>query len=579
VLSPTCGRYFWLNCMHRVIFIASIFYFLPCLLLADNLHVAGINFHVDEIIPVDDSHSQVTVFGETRIVANTRIEDFVLEHYLRDLSNLTRFSPALLFGFVRESWVDQKSERAALGLNAALLHPQLDLADFRLFFDEISQTEGFYRLFQKTLEARSAGDISDQIVNRMVYEISLKNPEWILRNPLAASVVQKTSYTNFLRTLFMEAVERDDIETVESMIEALSSLHAADDERLIEFRLALERYNLLSQMGEDEMMEVWYPDPEEGRRRELVARVSSTVALRRLQIAAESMLEQGNAQRALQILARMDLSLRTPTTHDLVFRALQRLPLSEDSIVLEPSVAALLSFLSINDERIRLRYSEFLERQIYWLLEQGKVLRSEYYFNQLLVLRPDPNSHNDRLRLKEAITWAALGRYDNTERILSNIRSSPGLHDRVQLFRFGYYIDLNFLILLIGIPLIVAFSSYLYWKSRPVKNQITTDELSDLEYEEVENGAETPAAFSLLKINRALNPRMQEYRKLLSVFGLGADSSLQQIKAAYRTKIKEVHPDLQFNNLDSKGSESFIQIKKDYERIVELRTMLGFGRE
>jgi len=565
--------------MYRFIFVAFIACVLPCQLLADNLHVAGINFHVDEILPVDDSHSQVTVFGKTRIVANTRIEDFVLEHYLRDLSNLTRFSPTLLFGFVTESWTDQKSERAALGLNAALLHPDLDPADFNLFFDQISKTEEFYKLFQKTLEARPAGEIPEQIVNRMVYEISLEDPDWVLRDPLSSGIVQRAGYTSFLRTLFMEAVERDNAETLQAMVEALSSLYPDDDGRVTEFRLALERYNLLSQMGEGEMLEVWYPDSDQGRPRELVARVSSTVALRRLQIAAENMLEQGNAERAIQILSRMDLSLRTPTTHDLVFKALQRLPLSEDSIVLEPSVAALLSFLSINDERIRLRYSDFLERQIYWLLSQGKVLRSEYYFNQLLVLRPDPNIHNDRLRLKEATTWAALGRFDNTERILSNVSSSTGLHDRFQLFRYGYYIDLNILILLIGIPLILVFSSYLYWKSRPVENQIAFDELSNLEYEEVENGAEKPAAFSLLKINRALNPRMQEYRKLLSIFGLEADSSLQQIKAAYRARIKEVHPDLQFNNLESKGSESFIQIKKDYERVLELRTMLGFGKE
>jgi|GEM_PF-5085000 len=562
----------------RLKIVILIIWLFPTLLLADSLTVSGLTFHVDELIEIDPEHTQVTVFGKTRIVSNSKVEDFVTGHYLNDLSHLDRFSSDAILNFSLESWKAGKIERAALGLNAAFLHPSFDTTDFEGFLEELSTNGDFYNLFQRVFSEDTATQIPQVIQYRMIYEISTAEPDWVLRTPLGLKILQQADYFGFLRKLFMEAVVAHDQSMMEELVASLSSLLPKEDERLTEFKLALDRYLLLSEMDEGEMLEVWYPVGEREGTRELVSRVSATVAVSRLHNTAESVLDEGNAQRALQLLSRIDFSLRTPTTHELVFRALQRLPLSTESVVLEPSVATLLSFISSKDERVRLRYTDFLERQIRWLLDRGMVLRSEYYFNQLLALRPDPNRFNDYLRIKEAVTWAALDRRDNAEIILSNLSTSPGLGHRFQLFRYGYYIDLNLLVLLIGIPIILISSVYLYWKSRPSYQAVYNDELEDVEFEELAEG-EKQAAFSLLKVNRALNPRMQEYRKLLALFGMGPDPSFKDIKAAYRSRIKKVHPDLQFDNVDSKGSESFIEIKRDYERIIELRKMLGFGKE
>src|SRR5690606_21243528 len=108
-----------------IIFIVLLLTVYPYLGEAESVHISGLTFHVDELIPVDDGHSQVTVFGVTRIVANQKVNEFIVQHYLKDTSHITRFSSEALLEFVSKSWQAGAQDRAVLGLNAALRHPDV----------------------------------------------------------------------------------------------------------------------------------------------------------------------------------------------------------------------------------------------------------------------------------------------------------------------------------------------------------------------------------------------------------------------------------------------------------------------
>jgi curved DNA-binding protein CbpA len=69
---------------------------------------------------------------------------------------------------------------------------------------------------------------------------------------------------------------------------------------------------------------------------------------------------------------------------------------------------------------------------------------------------------------------------------------------------------------------------------------------------------------------------MHEYVGLLRKFDLGPEANMKVIKAAYRSAVKEVHPDLHDDSVDDKAAELFRALNERYERILELRKSLGY---
>ena len=66
-----------------------------------------------------------------------------------------------------------------------------------------------------------------------------------------------------------------------------------------------------------------------------------------------------------------------------------------------------------------------------------------------------------------------------------------------------------------------------------------------------------------------------EYTTLLTSFGLDDTASENQIKAAYRQKMKELHPDTGAAQSEE-VAQQFRELKKNYDRIIELKKRM-FG--
>jgi DnaJ-domain-containing protein 1 len=64
-----------------------------------------------------------------------------------------------------------------------------------------------------------------------------------------------------------------------------------------------------------------------------------------------------------------------------------------------------------------------------------------------------------------------------------------------------------------------------------------------------------------------------EYISAVYELGLSADASMKEIKAAYRSKMKGIHPDAVQSQQRDTGE--FIHVKQVYERIIALRKELG----
>jgi hypothetical protein len=393
-------------------------------------------------------------------------------------------------------------------------------------------------------------------------------------NAMGAVLTHANALKKKLEGAYIERIRARDDAGARTVVDAAQQLFGPDDElyralrtveeRIERFTAAIERDDLA---GIEAVMQA--VDQSGMMREQLRARMIDGVHeyVRRL-------LDRKQPVRALEILSALDLSLRTPSTSELLQRTLTALAADNTAAFLAPRPRRFITLLARLDPSMRDWVAQLLEDKIRDDLKRAGTNEGEALFELLLAVRADPSARNDALRIEQVLTYLANDKNDAAQQRLAEIRSGLRFDQYVTLMQAGMYGRWWIVIVAAMIPLVVGLLLLARrWRGL---GDIRIAEAKEVRRKSTQHvsAAESAPRFTVLKRQTAINPYLDEYSRCLSIFELRPDSSLQLIKNTYRQAVKKFHPDRQTQE-GNEVSTQFIEMTQTYHRILELRRKMG----
>jgi DnaJ-domain-containing protein 1 len=365
--------------------------------------------------------------------------------------------------------------------------------------------------------------------------------------------------------------------TSEDVLRATLELYGAESNRESDLKVAADRignFSLASSGGDvgryESAFQVLAADPL--MRGAIVAATPGLV--RRF---AEKALERGDGASAIQVLLLLPIEQRSPFSHEIVTQALGVIDPRHSHLFTEPKIQQMMWAYANKDALIKDRYLDFLERAIEELGEEGDISQGSMLIANVRELRPDPSSSNDSLRFMLATLAAEQGKWKSAEGIMNGAKTKiPWSLKLSFFFRRHTFFLITPIILLLGL----VFMRLERRKARqepsrkrdprqsssgPGPSEDTVDPIRD------DDDFEGQRIESLHRLSRSMHDgrSLEEYDRLLLAFGLKREANSHDIKQAYRQAVKSCHPDRN-PNADKAMNDEFIEMTKQYERLLEL---------
>jgi hypothetical protein len=542
--------------------------------LAEPVTIHGTDFGVDQLSEIDSDTLKIKLFGEERIIRKDVLDDYVLHQYFLRV-NKGSLKPEIIFRFIQASLKVKDVERAGQGFRALLAHPDLKEQALVKYVEELAVAKHALALFKIMLSGAEDIKANPKVLAAIMFFAGLEDLNWVRSRGIRYVYLYGDQVRGYFDGRFYEAAGAGDFGAVEQIVKLESGLLGNDDSQCERHRLVMNKLRQgLEAIGRGESEGI-YPIRDLAGKDRAFAQVVPGLITKVVHREAERSLAQQQNERALRILALVEKDWRTPTTHVLAKEALGGAQAAKRNVIEDKDLHAFLGFLAGKDESLKKSYLQFLERQTLFLCGYGEPSAVGAYMRHLLTMRPDPDSENDNLRLKQALVLARKGLRAEARQKLGEIQTGISLKDRIRVLLAGIYLGPYVAALLVGILLLSLWGvRRMSRHERPSgagARRISSSE-------SVSGDEETPAMPLFTSGGRGLDPRRQEYAACLRRLGLEGGVSLRAIKAAYRNAVKEAHPDMGISE-SSRDSDKFIEINAAYERAIELRRELGIMDE
>ncbi len=545
-------------------------------LWAEEVVVSGLKFEVESIVPVDAENIKLTIEGSSLIIPKQRLEDHLLEYFLTDQDYSSKIDVKKLESFVLESLRAKLVTRAQLAILALFSASKWKAKHFEIFFEtlpaEIERNVVLDLFRALILEMQSEAEGKAWLAYP-IFQVGLEDTDWLRLHATTTVYLLAAEVKALVQKEFSVALGENDLKRTDSMLRMLRDLFGREDALYKKFRLAQSRIVEVKELLENKKVELISPwiqgiksDPE-------LFNLLGAAAFDILQQQAGLYLQAGRADLALRVLTWIDVQKRTPNAHKLVLNLLSALTSEQRAILADPTITETLRSYANNDRAVLEVYQNLLAQQLRSLLAQDKPRESEVYFDELTQLKPQDLDLLDDLRIEQALVYARLGFNGIARKKLKQVSGLIGLFDRVRFAMLGLYSH-NAMRLVLIFSILTFGSAWFLVRHRRMESEQEKPKTAGASWDDEARDSPQHVVFSGL--GRGRDPRREEYAVCLRVLGVASDSSLKQIKSAYRSKVKEAHPDSQSGVSDT-ASDRFIQITSAYERALELRTELNIS--
>lgn len=545
----------------------------PLPLLADERVIEGLAFEVDEISSVDSQNSRVVLFGTPRIVPNAQVDQEVLAGYVAHPSALARYSVRSLEQLTTTALQQNRPALAAWGLLGILQREEVTPERGEQIVQELANISGSEECFALLLQNAGLPERQRPAIISMLAVEVVRHPQRVREHHMGRVLRLSVPLKQRLHTDFINALKLRDDTRANQLAQTIGDFFGNDDPLYRQLRLVDERLGRFQRALEN--------DDLEGMEIVMQAEVADEQLNAQLRVRyvegihefSRRLLEKRQPVRVLNILSTLDLSLRTPSTHELLQRTLGALRMEEAAAILAPRQRRFLTLLSRFDAGVRESAARLIEQMLRVRMAAKQIEEIEVLFELLLAVRPDPNAANDRLRVDQVLLYMETQRENLARARLSEIRSSLSIGEYLRLLQGGLYGRWWVVVLMALLPVMLG-SLFLIRRQRR-----EAEDLRRQENAESENTAETghmrgSPRFNVLKRQTVINPYLEEYARCLEIFELRPESSLQVIKTAYRQAVKKFHPDRQLKG-NEEIPQTFIDLTQTYQRILDLRKKMG----
>lgn len=275
---------------------------------------------------------------------------------------------------------------------------------------------------------------------------------------------------------------------------------------------------------------------------------------------------------ALEQLSRLPFEERSSKTHLQLVVALRELPTSDWSVLLDPGVRPALRRYLVKDEEI---YSQWVstQRRIILTLVAESTVESAHRLADT-VRREEPEIAAQVLSpVAPAIVGGYLdqGNVARAAQVVAEMLPHPPFILRLQLLVAGWGTSLT---QLAGIAFSLGLLGLLWRRGRrPASGEcadaqgVGLEQSGSVPHEEHRENEARPCG--VRGASNEQEPFSAEYVAALQVFGLQPGATLPQIKNAYRSAVKQYHPDLKRDG-SQEDTALFIRLTSEYERLLEL---------
>lgn len=573
---------------------------------AQSMIICGVNFRADSVTAVDNSNVEVTVDGASKIVAAGAVEEALMALYFQPGARGSRLGSHIIEKMTAECLSDGKFNHLAIVLPFFFGQSDLDEFSARDLIEKMSAVPAGVEALRAallTLRDRPPEYAKFQshpaTVVALLFQLGERDPKWTRANFGSLILRNSDVFKSYALDRFARSVEALKEPAIRSIVVTLEELLGDDDPTYRSLHMLSDRVTVAMNINPADSVDALYPLVEASRGDELAARTLYPLVSAKIHQAAALAIEQGEGGRALTMLATLDLTKRTPRTHALVKDALARTPTNDATLLRSVEVELMLSSMSAKDQEIRRAYIALILRQILAALREGDIPRSDAFMARLLQVRPDPSAGNDAIRIETALVYLELGDRGLALDRLSEVRMGISLGDRLRLGMAGLYVNRYLAIFFLVAPLV-----YVVWFLFVELRRFRADRLAqhsarvsphasaaasapfvdeETSVEEGRNAATEAKLFTQTGLQKPTDPRLDEYEQCLAVLALNPKATLKEIKSTYRALVKGIHPDTQKFDEGGVGrgraSNRFIELTQAYDRVLELRRVLGMERE
>lgn len=573
-------------------------FFAPLLSFAEDTRViSGLMFRLDKYESIDEGAVQVVIGGNSKIVPEDMADEYIIKLAFQNPDWDAEFEVSDLFNFIRESLILDESNRAANALSAVLDRDDVEIKKLLKFLREFLQNHGALTVVRNSLRVLSMENRAPEPLITAVVFLGMYDTEWVQSHLLRYAYVHRKAIIQEIQGRFQDAIAEQDFSAAQRLVLINRALFGESDDHYRQLHMIYTKLRLARDAMSDGEVEQLFPLVSLSQSSDFMRKFLTPILRTAFHSEAENEITNGNGSRAIAILARIPKSDQTPLTIELTRTALRMLKTNTESVIFDPQVESMLRDLADADPLILERYENYLIRQINFFLKTRRVNQVDPFLIRLREYRPDPNRENDEVRLQQAMMLKDMGHTEAARRKIEEMYTGVGLSNFIYLLHSGFYFDLNWLLLVILGPVAVLLGHRILLRRARIEDEDEDydDDIEEDEYispeergEEIyhadgfddelaEDGTLTRKAkegFSYLQRKTGLSPKMHEYTNLMRRLRLEPDADLKEIKATYRTAVKECHPDLAEGH-DQAAAEEFRIINETYEAIIRLRKELG----
>lgn len=575
-------------------------------LAAESVIIHSVPFKVEEATALSAAEVRVSVGGETKIIPRDRLQDVVVELTFASGGPANAMDPERIGEFIRNSLENGSINYAGRALPFYLSSPRLDVLAARDALEEWSRLPGAVEALKSALLAiRADGETFSEfrerpeLVSVLLFSIGLKEGIWLRSNGFRWIFAFSESFRGYVIERLERAVLENDRSLTELIPVVVRDLLGDEDPFYLSIRLLSERVVQVMSFKVGDPVAPLYPLADAGRRDPETQRILYPLLSQTLHRIAETYLQQGRHAESLMVIAQTDVSKRTARTHRILLEGLSGASPDNIELVRDQAVETMLTTIALRDAEVRTRYEEMLESHIAYATANGLVSQGRLLLARMLKIRTDPDPANDDIRIQLALSELRQGNREGALGHLAGVRLGIPMVDRLKLGLAGLYVSRWVAFFCIVVPLI-----YVIWfavvELRRLRAMRIRDErarqsarVGRAHQERMFDGSPNEAGgdttenkdkereikfFTQGKINRPTDPRLIEYGQCLETLGVPASASIRDIKGAYRSLVKHLHPDRLKEN-KGLASDRFIQLTQAYDRALELRKVIGLEGE
>ena len=530
--------------------------------------VLGHAFEVDALEPVGRGASRLILFGEQKIVPNEVVPLRIVQGYYHRGTLIDGFSPETVTPFIRRALAEAQTEIAYLTFRSLLVDKRVTPEELDTKLDELVGVKGIDAVFQRTIEEEGVTFSSPQIVSRTLFELAKQNPQWVRGHALRGVLLYKDDIRASIKDGLRDAIKDSDEAAFEQTLAVERELFVdggpAHDSLLT---VSQSAWRLSQTLRGAASFDEFVTAREAVKSDALMAEFLADAVRVAAQQGAQRALDAKQPERALEYLSRLGASSRSPLTYELLGKTLRDIQPTRDSPLYRQDVLDFLRTMVGGDSQLVVPARQALKSHLAFAVEQGLGV-------------PTTGLQSFYIALGGSADQIPVAEPSQSQPEAAKPAPLPGTVERGRslVARYGKIGAAILLFLILSGPAVIAFRFYEAGKTRMLRTRRGAGTLRQREDQRrlLRFGAQHSDSKGRFRPNQnsyAKDPVMREYVEALHDLKLGEGATLRDIKYAYRTTVKELHPDVQRGH--DHASEGFIELTKLYERILSLRRQLG----